>query len=680
MSTPSSRHDILKVDATTSGSAGSVREDARASATQAARPAAVVPVPRRLAMPKQDLSRPSLRRAPVGTSTWLTRAALFGGALVLTTAFATDLHAVMSPAGRLTGLQWLFLAFSTLAFGWIALGSLSAAIGFFTRWQGGHGDTLTLSALPCQITTRTALLFPAYHEDPEALARTVEAVAGELEQLGAAKRFDVFVLSDSRDEEAVKQEARVFHRLRASLRHRLSVYFRRRPLNTAKKAGNIEDWVMTHGGGYDHFVIFDGDSIMSGETLVRLTATMQANPLAGLIQTVPRLTGGRTLFQRLQQFAAATYGPAIATGMALWSGRDGNYWGHNAIIRTRAFASTCGLPTLAGAAPFGGAIQSHDFVEAALLQRAGWEVHMVPSLQGSYEGAPPTVIDLTVRDRRWAQGNLQHLNVLRRRGLTAMGRVHLTMGVTAYLVSMVWAASLLAGLVLALQGQQILPNYFAAERSLFPIWPVFDSGGAVRLFVATLGIVLLPKVFGLLLALRDEARAMQAAGARLGTRLAAYMRVAGGVVLETLLSVLLAPIFMVTQSVAIVQILRGRDSGWAAQRRDDAAALRWRDGLRFHVRHVLLGLVVGALAWLAAPAMLGWMAPIVAGLVLAPALSVLTAKVAPSACAHVLATAEDRASPSILRRLRALEAAPPPRDRAMTAHNDTQHQVKREAA
>ena len=64
-------------------------------------------------------------------------------------------------------------------------------------------------------------------------------------------------------------------------------------------------------------------------------------------------------------------------------GRDGNYWGHNAIIRTRAFADHCGMPDLPGRPPFGGHILSHDFVEAALMRRAGWAVYMLPTLGGS---------------------------------------------------------------------------------------------------------------------------------------------------------------------------------------------------------------------------------------------------------------------------------------------------------
>jgi membrane glycosyltransferase len=73
-----------------------------------------------------------------------------------------------------------------------------------------------------------------------------------------------------------------------------------------------------------------------------------------MIQTVPRLVGGRTPLARLQQFAGRVYGPMLARGLAAWFGNAGNYWGHNAVIRTQAFASSAGLPSCRGASPSAG--------------------------------------------------------------------------------------------------------------------------------------------------------------------------------------------------------------------------------------------------------------------------------------------------------------------------------------
>ena len=592
-----------------------------------------------LAMPEQDFAQViPVEHEPRRRAYWVPRAAVFAGSVLLTAVFGKELYDVLA-FERMTPIQFVFLVLSTVAFGWIALGSLSAAMGFLPLFAGDSADTVVLPEADVQPAERTALLFPVYHEDPARIAGTIEAVAADLEARGAAASFDVFILSDTRGELPGVAEERAYAELKRRLAGRISVYYRRRRENAARKAGNIKDWIERFGADYAHFVILDADSVMTAETLVRLALAMERDAKAGLIQTVPKLTGGATLLQRLQQYACNVYGPAVAAGLAFWHRDQGNYWGHNAIIRTVAFASAAGLPHLPGKAPFGGHIQSHDFVEAVLLQRAGWGVHMAPTLDGSYEGLPPNLMDLVVRDRRWAQGNLQHLNIVNRRGLTPMGRVHLAMGAMSYLVSAVWGASLAVGVVLALQGQQMIPSYFEDSRTLFPIWPIIDQGAALRLFLATVFVVLLPKMLGLVLEIKRVSAAREAGG---------VLRAVAAVTTETLFSLLLAPIMMFTQTVAVMQILLGRDSGWKAQRRDDGS-IAFADAAVFHWKHTLLGAATAVLVWIATPNLVGWMAPVIVGLVLSIPLSWYTARPAGPLMARLLSTPEDRSPPAILR-------------------------------
>ena len=597
-----------------------------------------LPAPAPLAMPEQDFSkRIALKAEPRRRGYWVPRAAIFAGAGVVTAAFAYELFSILAFA-VMTPLQFLFLVLSTISFGWIALGTLSAALGFLPLFAGERPDSIAPPKSGTLLETRTALLFPVYHEDPARIAGTIEAMAGELKTLGHAERFDIFVLSDTRGDTDGAKEASLYAELAGRLATVLPVYYRRRVENTAKKAGNISNWVERFGDAYDHFVILDGDSVMSGETLTTLALAMQSDPRAGLVQTVPRLVNGRTLLQLLQQFASNTYGPAVAAGIAFWHRDQGNYWGHNAIIRTKAFASAAGLPGLAGRKPFGGHILSHDFVEAVLLQRAGWGVYMMATIEGSYEGQPPNIIDVVTRDRRWAQGNLQHLAIVSQAGVTGMGRVHLGMGATSYLISAVWAASLAVGVVLALQGQKIIPSYFEDSKTLFPIWPIIDPGAALRLFLATLVVVLLPKLLGLILELKKAAAVRDAAGA---------VRTTLGVLYETVFSMLIAPILMLTQTVGSIQIFAGADSGWTAQRRDDGL-ISFADAMWFARWHTLIGLVTAGIAYAVSPGLLGWMAPVILGLVLAGPVSWLTARPAGPFARWALATAEDKSPPAIL--------------------------------
>lgn len=590
-------------------------------------------------MPEQDFSQRAARLWPRRRGPVIPRVAVFLGAALMTAAFAYELHGVLSSV-QMTPIQLLFLVLSTLTFGWISVGTLSAALGFLPLFAGETADTIHVPGAEGPLDKRTALLFPVYHEDPARISGTIAAITDELVSLGKADRFDVFLLSDTRGVEDGLREETAYGALAQRLKGRLNVFYRRRIENSERKAGNIKDWVRRFGGAYESFVIFDGDSIMSGVALVRLARAMEAAPSAGLIQTVPRLIGGETRLQKLMQFAANIYGPASAAGLAFWGANQGNYWGHNAIIRTRAFAGSSGLPCLPGRAPFGGHIMSHDFVEAMLLSRAGWGVHMAPSIEGSYESMPPQLTDLIVRDRRWAQGNLQHLALIGKRGVPGMGRVHLAMGALSYLVSAIWAGVLVVGLVLALQGQQLLPSYFTDAKTLFPIWPVIDPGAAMRLFIATMAVVLLPKALGLALEIKRATSAREAGG---------IPRAIAGVTTETVFSMLLAPILMMTQTASVAQILAGRDSGWSAQRRD-SGAIGFIEAHKLHGVHILVGAVIAYLCWQTSPGLLIWTAPVLLGLLLSGVLNWTTAQTAGPVMSTVLSTRDDRApSPTVLR-------------------------------
>jgi membrane glycosyltransferase len=575
-------------------------------------------------MPDQVFWRKRRERGRIGPRVRVARWALFTLWMVSTSVFACTLYRVLSVESP-TVLQLAFLALSTMCFAWVAVGSSTALIGFIWLALARSADTLALPSLS-EPHSRTALLFPVYRENPSPVAEIIENIGKRLAASGCAALFDVFILSDTQDPQEKLAEQRIFDDLRR--RAPVPIYLRWRTPNSGRKAGNIRDWVEGFGSAYPFFVILDADSMMSAATLKQLAAAMEANRRAGLIQTVPRLCGGQTLFAHLQQFATAYYGPVLSAGLAAWHGPDGNYWGHNAIIRTEAFAGAAGLPPLSGRPPLGGPILSHDFVEAALLLRASWDVHMAPSLQGSYEGCPPTLTDLIIRDRRWAQGNLQHMRVLGVPGLAWLSRVHLGMGAFSYLVSAIWALTLFVGVVLAVQAKYATPTYFGSEMSLFPKWPVFDARKALALFLATVVVVHLPKLLGVLWALRSRQERRRHGGTG---------RVLGGALAESLLSTVIAPVLMLTQTAAVVSILFGRDAGWAAQRRVGTDA-RLSEYLRQHRWHMGWGGAGAIICWAISPAVLAWMSPVLIGLLFAPAIARFAAAPAGPGTVRLFAT------------------------------------------
>lgn len=567
------------------------------------------------------------------------RLLVVGGAVILTVAATREMSLVLGSNG-LTGLAYLILALFISLFAWIALALTSAIAGFVSVVTNGGRRLDTALAEP--VSGRTALLMPAYNEAPARIMAALETLHHDLAAAGASPQFDLFILSDTRDPAAWIAEEAAFMQLRSRIGS--SVFYRRRAQNVERKAGNIADWIRRWGGGYDQFLILDADSVMTADCVIRLVAAMERTPDAGLIQSLPVIVGGRTLFARMQQFAGRLYGPVIAHGIAWWHGAEGNYWGHNAIIRTRAFAEAAGLPSLPGRKPFGGHILSHDFVEAALLRRAGWAIHMMPAVEGSYEEGPPSLADVAVRDRRWCQGNLQHAAVLPTRGLHWVSRLHLMMGIGAYGTAPLWLAFLLTGIILSLEAHFILPDYFPSGPSLFPRWPVVDPVRSMWLFITTMAVLLGPKLLATLAGLlRGPERRAFGGGIRL----------IASVLVETVLAALIAPIAMLTQSAAVISILSGRDGGWQPQRRDDGAVV-WSDILRAYLPHTMAGLVLGITSALVSIPLLLWMSPVVVGLVLAIPLASLTARrSAGGALARIglLGTPEERNQLPVLARV-----------------------------
>lgn len=579
-----------------------------------------------------------LRTAPAVAAR---RLFILGGTVAITAAGAVEMYDVLK-VGGVTVLEGMVFGLFLVLLAWIAFSFVSSVAGFFVLLRG-RPDVLPINShgpLP-GITGRTAMLLPTYNEDQHHLMARLRAMYESVGETGQAPLFDWFLLSDTTDPDIWIAEELAFLELQRNCGSG-HLYYRHRSDNTARKSGNIAEWVRRFGGAYDYMIILDADSLMSGETIVRLVGAMEANPQAALIQTLPIVVNARTLISRLQQFSGRLYGPLIAAGNAWWHASEGNYWGHNAVIRVQAFAQEAGLPELRGRKPFGGHILSHDFVEAALMRRAGWGIFMAPGLGGSFEEVPPSLLDFAARDRRWCQGNLQHLAVLPARGLHWVSRLHLLTGIGSYLTAPLWLLFLLLGILISLQAYFVKPEYFPKGFSLFPTWPAQDPVLAAWVFAATMGLLIVPKLLAYLVLLTRRAERQAFGGG---------FRVLLAVVAESLLAALIAPSMMIFQSTAVAEILLGRDAGWQVQRRSDGRITRDEVYRKFTVP-TLCGLAMAASAYAVSLPLLLWMSPVIIGLVCAIPIGLVTST-APR-MAHLFATPEDNRAPALLQRAREL--------------------------
>jgi len=504
-------------------------------------------------------------------------------------------------------------------FSWISFGFWTAVAGFWMLWRRVKEFTVTdltpgSEASP-PLQSRTAVLMPICNENVDRVFAGLEASYRSLAATCELRHFDFYVLSDTGDPEKQVEEEIAWAQTCHAVQGFGKISYRHRRNNIKRKSGNIADFLRRWGKKYDYMVVLDADSVIEGETLVRLARIMDLHPEAGIVQTAPTTINCDSLFGRVQQFAGRAYGPMLAAGLRFWQLGESYYWGHNAILRIAPFMKYCGLSRLPGKPPLGGEILSHDFVEAALMGRAGWDVWVVHELGGSYEESPPTLLDELKRDRRWCQGNLQHLRLLFVDGVRGGHRGIFSMGVMAYASALLWFIFLLLNTVeIALQSFQP-PIYFSSQPSLFPIWPQWHPEWAIALFSTTAVLLFFPKLLTLLLVARNRAAHL----------FGGFVPLCISIVGEIFVSTLLAPVRMWFHSKFVVLTLLGKQIKWGPQSRTDNET-GWTQAIRMHGFSTLL-----ALGWIlgmssANPAVSVWLLPVAVALLLSIPLAVYSSR------------------------------------------------------
>ncbi|EPR41074.1 glucosyltransferase MdoH [Desulfovibrio sp. X2] len=537
------------------------------------------------------------------------------------TVFAVlNMGAVLPHKGS-TPLEMAILAVFSILFAWISIGFWTAMAGFWTLLRRFDRFVVTTAKAHegeghhPERKAMTAILFPVCNEEIERTAAGIRATYLSLRRAGALSGFHFFILSDSQDPDRWVEEEAMWARLCTELGAKGRLFYRRRRVNLKRKSGNIADFCRRFGARYEYMAVMDADSVMSGPTLARMVQIMERRRHVGILQTAPRCAGRETLIARSQQFANRLYGPMFAAGLHFWQLGDAQYWGHNALIRIRPFMKHCGLPRLPGKPPLGGDIMSHDFVEAALMRRAAYGVWLAFDLEGTWEEVPPTLLAELKRDRRWCQGNIQHMRLLLTQGLLPAHRFLFLNGFMSYFSAFLWFVFLALSTVEAVLEALAVPVYFPAQRVLFPEWPVWEPLWALVVMAMTFVLLFLPKIVSLVL--------MLAKGRR--KEFGGFFAMVFGIVADVVLSTMLAPIRMMFHTKFVANTLLGRQFGWPTQDRSDSGT-PLLEAIRFHGLDTVFAVVWGALLYHVNPAFFWWTCPIIFSLVLAAPLSSLTSR------------------------------------------------------
>lgn len=560
-------------------------------------------------------------------------------ATVLSTLLATVLFAHMQPDYDSAWLRYGQLGLFALLSGWVVTGFLTALMGFYVSIFGDKHALSVKQVLGHSLApdVRTAIIMPICNEDVTTVFAGLRATCESVASTGHAGNFDVFVLSDSADPALQRAERAAWEALRASLatsvrqdQPQVEVYYRLRKRRTDRKAGNVADFCRRWGKDYRYMVVLDADSVMSGDCLLNMAKLMEANPRAGIIQTATQAIGHVTLHARTQQFASRVTGRLFTLGMQFWQMGESHYWGHNAIIRVEPFMKHCALAHIPGTGGMSGSIMSHDFVEAALMRRAGFYVWLVADLAGSYEQQPPDLLAELQRDRRWCQGNLQNARLIAEPGIHRVHRCMFGTGAMSYVSAPLWLCFLTMGTALWMLDTPLVQAWNLLPAELIALW------------MWTLSMLFLPRILGLMAVfMRREQLSFGGSAALLRSAL-----------LETGVALLQAPVRMVAHSLFVVAALTGLKLDWKSPPRE-ANAVPWATAVERFAPQTAFVAVLGLLVAAVDPRALVWLTPVGLPLLLAIPMTVLTSQTglgtALKAQGYLLIPEEAR-SPAVLRR------------------------------
>ncbi len=528
--------------------------------------------------------------------------------------------------------DYIVLGLFPLLFGQIAVGFMLAIFGFFDWLRGGDPfhlmrrawrekeDSVPLAA--------TAIVIPVFNENVTRVSRGITNMWRSLEKTGQIEHFDFYLCSDSSDADCWIEEECAWLHLCRELRAFGKIFYRKRRHAINGKSGNVADFCRRWGKRYRYMIVLDADSIMSGPTMVRLVRAMEANPEVGILQTQPSMILGQSLFRRLQQFSGSVYGGIFSQGCSMAQMSSASYWGHNAIIRVAPFIEHCDLPLLPVPNPRKRHVLSHDTVEAALMQRAGYDVWIAYDEPGTYEEGPPNLSDMLKRDQRWCAGNLQHFWFLFARGIEMGNRLQIWIGLMAYLCSPIWLLFLIAGSVASYNRARFLAFSAGPEDLGTP-----QNSEAVILFLMTATLLFVPRLLGVVTA---SSRARQFGG---------FFHLLTSALLETVFSILIAPVLMLFHTLFVLQAVSGWQIKWTTQNRADVGLSLSQCVLLFGWQSCL-----GVLGQMLAFSYLGinsyWLMPIFTGWILAPVMAWVTSWSSPGkafrSCSLLMTPEESR--------------------------------------
>jgi membrane glycosyltransferase len=276
--------------------------------------------------PAEAWQPPVRSRATLALRRW----ALVGLCLVLTAAVGYAL----TPSGAFARGSALPLAGCALYLVVLSMGLFNLLLYLAGGWlwhrgRGRGGPQASEASGQAPVANRVAMVMPIYHEDTERVYEGLKLTWESAKRVGLDRQCDFFLLCDSTEPAYREREEAVYRKLLTAFNGGGAcagrLFLLRRAERTNFKAGNIMNFLDRRGDDYEFMLVLDADSVMLGETILRLIRRMESEPRLAILQSLMIPIRSITPFARAMQYSIARCLPFYARGMLWFWGPDSVY-------------------------------------------------------------------------------------------------------------------------------------------------------------------------------------------------------------------------------------------------------------------------------------------------------------------------------------------------------------------
>lgn len=304
------------------------------------------------------------------------------------------------------------------------------------------------------------LVFVVKDEPPEVFDNMRASLAASLRE-----GTRLILISNSTNPEILRAEAEFINRMAAAFGAQHAEHWCCPHNPTGRKHTAVQQW-LREGPASPYCLLCDADTVVPAGAVDALLRKGEHPDNADIAVFQGQLRVGKagTIFARGLRFGMEL---AQRVYMVAYQRVFGccPYFGHGALLRRDQF-KWLRVPAAA---------LSHDVWDMALLSRRGLRVAFCHDVH-TYEELPGDYLEAVRRDRRWAEGTIQSLSLLRMPGISLAAWFFILFGAYTYVSQVIFLAWFLFGFFIGLAGSPQTAHVFQPLAALGAGSFVLDGG------------------------------------------------------------------------------------------------------------------------------------------------------------------------------------------------------------